>query len=115
MRRAITLLLLFLVPLQYGWAAASLHLHPGEMVAGGLLHIGGELATPDGSGPGPEADGGPADGDHGHHCDHAPTLIIPDCSLPAGITLSDQPVPALAGVHASHIPPVRDRPPRNAG
>lgn len=106
MRRAIALLLMILVPLQYCWAAASLHLHPGEVVAGEMLHIGGEPAAPDASGP---------DADHGHHCNHVPTLIVPDCSLPAGITLSDQPVPALAGVHASHIPPVRDRPPRSAG
>jgi len=115
MRRAIALLLMILVPLQYGWAAASLHLHPGEVAAGELLHIGGEQAAPGAAESGPDADGGPADGDHGHHCNHVPTLIIPDCSLPAGITLSDQPVPALAGDHASHIPPVRDRPPRSVG
>lgn len=115
MRRAIALLLMLLVPLQYGWAAASLHLHPGEVVAGELPQVDGEQAAPEGAKPGPDGDGGLADGDHGHHCNHVPTLIIPDYSLPAGTTLSDQPVPALAGVHASHIPPVRDRPPRSVG
>jgi len=115
MRRAIALMLMVLVPLQYSWAAASLHLHPGEVTAGEVMHLASHLAHSDSASPGTDGDSSPADGEHGHHCNHVPSLIIPDCTPLAGIQPSGKPAPALAGIHASHIPPVRDRPPRSAG
>ncbi|MCC7259263.1 MAG: hypothetical protein IT486_12935 [Gammaproteobacteria bacterium] len=107
-RRAIALLLLFLVPLQYTWAAASLHEHPEEASAGELLHIGSHPAAPDTG-----AGGGQADGGDGHHCHHVPSLITVDSGLSAGSAPPGKPAAAPAGTHASHIPPVRDRPPRD--
>ncbi len=113
MRRSIALLLMFLVPLQYTWAVASLHEHPDEHAAGDVLHIGSHQAAPDTADPESNDGTGQADGDHGHHCHHVPSPIILDSGLRIGVQPPDKPAPASAEAHLSYIPPVVDRPPRS--
>lgn len=113
MRRAIALLLLCLVPLQYTWAAASLHEHPGEAAAGELLHIGSHPAVPDPADPDRDGGAGQLDGDRGPHCHHMPPLTLLDSGFPAAVHAPARPAAISPGDHPSYIPPVRDRPPRD--
>jgi len=115
-QRAIAILLMCLLPLQYSWAMASVHAHPGDADGAAFLHFGGHPAG-DAAGSGGGSDAGQPDGDQGlhhcHHCQQLPSLLILDSGVPAGSAPAGRPEPAAARDHASHIPPLHDRPPQD--
>lgn len=117
MQHLLVLILIGLLPVQPGWALGDMHMHaPGadarvEAAAPQAdIHCQGWLATAVG-----DAGAAQDHGDHGshcHHCQQPPSLFIADAVVTAILLPAEAPQAAGASRHASHVPAVRNRPPR---
>ena len=116
MRRLIVLIIMFIVPLQFAWAAAAgLHGHVGKDMAPAGFHTHDhdhhESAHPD-----HDASGDTNDQDHngdGHHAHYHPvfTPIPMESGVTLDIALSGGPILYPPVAFLSHTPPLLDRPP----
>lgn len=117
MQHLLALILIGILPAQPGWALDDMHMHaPGADVRADAaapqadMHCRDRLATAGG-----DAGAAQDHGSHGSHCQHCqqpPSLFIADAVVAAILLPAGLPQAASANRHASHVPAVRNRPPR---
>ncbi len=120
MRRFVALILMFIVPLQFAWAAAAgLHGHLGEDVSALGLHVHDHdhdyhdlgHADHDASMADDVDTGHNDDGHHVSHCHHVFSPILMGQAVTLAVVLPDRPPLHLSVRFFSHTPPLLDPPP----